>query len=180
VTLTIDATPGSATANSFVTEAEAIAFAATRLNLTGWGAISGVVCSESEKQALIEATRELSALAYPGYRTDPAQALAWPRQLVPNPDTGSSYYTLYDSAVVPARLKDATCELAIAFLAADTTDIAALDASQAVIRKNIGGAIDTTYAAPSQRAQGLNRFPRVMRHLAPLLAAGSGQVRLTR
>jgi len=179
VPLAIDATVGGAASNSFVLEAEAIAFAATRLNLVGWTTLAGTSCTDPEKQALIEATRELSALVYQGFRADPAQALAWPRYLAPNPDTGSSYYVLYDTTVVPQRLKDASCELAFEFLKAGTSDIATHDATLDVTRKQVDVLV-TDYAAPSQRAQGLSRFPRVLRQVGPLLAIGAGQVRLVR
>jgi len=177
--LVIDASVGGQAANSFVTEAEAIAFAATRLNLIGWTTVAGAVATETEKAALIEATREISSLIFQGYRTDSSQALAWPRQVALNPDAGSSYYTLYDSGIIPQRVKDATCELAFEFLKAGTTDIATLDSSLDILRKKVD-VVETDYAAPSQRAQGLGRFPRVMRPLSPLLGIASGQVRMVR
>jgi hypothetical protein len=179
VSITIDASVGGASSNSTVAEAYAIAFAATRLNLVGWTTLTGTSCSESEKIALIEATRELSALVYQGYRSDSAQALPWPRQLATNPDAGSTYYTLYDSLTIPRRIQDATCELAFEFLKAGTTDIATLDPTLSVIRKKVD-VLETDYAAPSQRAQGLARFPRVMRLIGPLLSVGAGQVRMVR
>jgi Putative DnaT-like ssDNA binding protein len=179
MSIAIDASVGGQSSNSFVTEAEAIAFAATRLNLVGWTTVDGSSCEDLEQIALVEASRELSTLLFQGYRSDPTQALAWPRQLAPNPDAGSSYYTLYDPNVIPQRIKDATCELAFEFLKGGDTDIATLDSNLAIVEERVD-VIATRYAEPSQRAQGLTRFPRVMRHLAPLLAIGSGQVRLTR
>lgn len=178
MTLAIDATVGGATANSFVDEVTAIAFAATRLNLAGWTHTGGTTCNDPEKQALMEATRELSALLYGGYRASDTQALSWPRYMAMDPDQAGAR-TFFDPTVIPSRIKDATCELAIAFLAAGTTDIAGLDDTAGVIRKRID-VLETEYAQPSQRAQGLARFPRVMRLVSPLLAIGSGQVRLTR
>lgn len=178
MTLTIDASVGGVASNSFVDEPDAIAFAATRLNLAGWSTVSGTSCTEDEKKALIEATRELSALLYQGYRSTNTQALSWPRYLAIDPDQ-SGCRSYFDPTVLPQRLIDATCELAIAFLAAGTTDIAAADDSLGIIRKTVD-VLTTEWAAPSQRLQGLARFPRVMRLLSPLLAIGNGQVRLTR
>jgi hypothetical protein len=177
--VTIDATVGGQAANSFVTEAEAIAFAATRLNLLGWATVTGSAATDTEKKALIEATREITTLPYQGFRTDTAQALAWPRLVAINPFAGSLHYTLYDSNIIPQQVKDATCELAFEFLKAGTTDIATLDATLVVMRKQTDVLV-TDFAPVSQRAQGLNRFPRVMRLIGPLLAIGAGQVRLTR
>lgn len=179
MSVTLDATVGGPSANSFVSEPTAIAFAVTRLNLTGWTTLSGSVCTDQERQALIEATRELSALIYQGYKPVTTQALAWPRYLALDPDiAGTQSY--YDPSVIPDRVVIATCELAIAFLAAGTTDIGAADATLPIMRKSIGGAIETDYAPPSQRPQGLARFPRVLRQINPLLSVGSGQTRLTR
>lgn len=179
MTLVIDATAGGATANSYVLESEAIVFAATRLNLVGWSTVTGSSCTDQEKAALIEATRELTAIAYQGVRASTEQALAWPRVCAPDPDTGSLALLYFDTTVIPQRVKNATCELAFEFLKAGTTDIASLDPSLAVLRERIS-VIETDYAAPSQRAQGLAAFPRALRQIAPLLAVGAGQVRLTR
>lgn len=177
MSLAITADAGNATANSFVTEANAIAFAATRLNLSGWVTVSGSACTELEKQALVEATRYLSALGFQGTRASDTQALAWPRIGAPNPD--ASFCAEFDVTVIPQRVQDATCELAIAFLAAGTSDLAALDPKDGVILKTID-VITTQWANPTQRAQGLDRYPRVTRLIKPLLSMASGQVRLVR
>ena len=175
--LSIVADAGSATANSFVTEAQAIAFAATRLNLSGWVTVAGTTGTATEQQALVEATRYLSALGYQGTRSSDTQALAWPRMNAPNPD--ASFCAEFDPGVIPQRVQDATCELAIAFLAAGTSDLAALDPKDGVILKTID-VITTQWANPTQRVQGLDRFPRVTRLIKPLLSMASGQVRLVR
>lgn len=172
MSITIVATAGAADANSFVTVLEADAYLATRLNASAWTG------DENKKAALCEATRELSLATYQGDRASETQALAWPRFNAPNPD-GTSCYALYDETVIPQRIKDATCELALEFLRAGTTDVAALDTKIGVIEKTVGP-LTTRYADPSQRAQGLARYPRVIKLLAPLIGIGSGQVRLTR
>lgn len=177
--VTIDPTAGGISANSLVTEAQAIAFANTRLNLTGWTTIAGDTCTDNERRALIEATRQLSALVYRGVKATQEQALAWPRLLAPDPDAGAVYMIYFDASIIPQRIADATCELAIAFLAAGPTDIVAHDDTLDVVR-DVTGPLETEYAQPSQRAQGLSRFPRVLRQIAPLLGVSAGQVRLTR
>jgi hypothetical protein len=179
MTITIDATIGGPTSNSFIDEADAIAFAATRLNLLGWATVTGTACTENEKKALIEATRELSAIIYRGLRSSTTQALAWPRRLATDPDLNAEWYPYFADDILPQRMQDATCELAIAYLAAGTTDIGTLDSNVGVIRETID-VITTQWAAPSQRAQGLARFPRVIRLIAPLFGIGTNQVRLTR
>lgn len=180
VAITIIATPGDANTNSFATEAQAIARAATRLNLVGWVTVTGTTCAENEKAALIEAQRELNVLRYQGFRVTTTQALAFPRFEVPNPEIAyASSIGFYDPTVIPQILVDANIELAFEFLKAGKTDIAAIDDGIGIIRNTVGP-LTTEWAAPSQRAQGLARFPRVLNLIAPLLLVGAGQVRLTR
>jgi hypothetical protein len=157
------ATPGSASANSYCTEAEADAYMEARLNSSLWTG------TEPKKQALVEAQRELTALSYCGLRVDTTQALAWPRQWALNPDDPN--YGYYDTTVVPQRLKDAQAELAFQFLKAGTTDVAALPPTVGVVQKVID-VLSTTYSEYSQPT-GLARYPRVLAFLRPLLE-GSG------
>ena len=180
MSITIDASVGGASSNSHVTEVEAIAYMATRLNNSTWTSVTGSTCTENEKKALIEATRELTDLRWKGRRADDTQILAWPRQWVLNPDAptvgGATYY---DSDVIPQRVKDATCELAFQYLKAGTTDVAAQIANDGVQSKTVGP-ISTTYFAPSQRHYGLDRYPRVLKRIAPMLDQTTGAIRLVR
>lgn len=173
--ITITATPGSVAANSFASEEEAIAYAAMRLNLSGWSTVEGEACSENEKKALIEATRELDHFAYPGFRVTSVQALSWPRAGVINADAPIaeplgplSGFPEYASDEIPRRLREATIELAFEFLKAGATDLATADTSQGVIRKKVD-VLETEWS-PGSRPTGLARFPRVVALLRPLLA----------
>lgn len=170
--VTIVETAGAADANSFVSVAEADLYIEARLNSSAWTG------TEPKKQALVEATREISAMSFAGYRTDSTQALSWPRTSARNPDAPAGT-TNYETTVIPQRVKDACCELALQFLKAGTTDIASADSTAGVIREKVD-VLETEYAHPSQRPQGVARYPRVMKLLAPLLAVGIGQVRLVR
>lgn len=169
--LTIVATVGSASANSFLTEAEQVTYMATRTNASSWTTVTGATCTETEKAAMIEATRELSALIWRGLRVDDTQALSWPRQGVVNPDspTGNEYAT----TVVPVKVKDATAELAFQIVKAGTTDILAMGATDGIVQKVVGP-LSTTYAEPYARARGLARYPTVLRFLRGLLASDGG------
>ena len=176
--ITIVATVGSATANSYVTEVEQIAYMAARLNASSWTSITGSTCTETEKAAMVEATRELTWLTWQGARTDSTQVLAWPRAWVSNPDSPNFAWNYYVSNIIPLRIKDATCELAFQFIKAGTTDIAALDPNLGVIDKKVS-VLSTTYQ-PWQRPTGLARFPSVMRLVRPLLEAASFMTPLVR
>jgi hypothetical protein len=92
---------------------------------------------------------------------------------------GSLEATYFDSDVVPTRMKNAQIEYALAFLTAGTTDIAAADPNQGVIRKKTD-VLETEWASPYARARGLDRFPRVMRWLHGLLSETGGGLTLVR
>lgn len=173
--LTIDAVAGSATANSFATRAEFSTYLDGRLNATAGSGATGA----NQDIALAEATKELTTKRWKGRPASDTQALAWPREWAANPDA-SVEGTFYSSSIVPQRVKDATCELALQFLKAGTTDVAELPSSDGVIQETVD-VLSTTYADPTSRARGLDRFPSVMRYIRPLLEhSGAGTVRLVR
>lgn len=173
--LTIVATVGSASANSFVTLEEYAAHMESRLNASAFGAAE----LEKKKASLLEAARELQVLPYIGSRVDTTQALPWPRKYAVNPDApeptaidglffddaGESYYA---EDVIPDRIKRAQIELAFEFLRAGTTDIASLERGLDVKRRKVD-VIETEYVDVEDRAHRLARFPTVMRELRPLL-----------
>lgn len=160
--VTIDATVGGASANSFVTLAEMTTYMESRLNADSFDDAT----TDSKNRALCEATRELSALRWAGVRADDVQALSWPRELVVDPDDPSG--STFDDDVIPARIKRATYELALGFLKAGTTDIASLDTTLNVRSQTID-VISTEYYEPGNRVKGLSRYPAVMREIRDLL-----------
>lgn len=166
---------GSASANAFVDVDAANDYLASRLNADAWTTAT----DDTKAAALIEATRDITLLEFLGSRVTTSQALAWPRMFAKDPDQpdivflGSiqnHYY--YDQTIVPARIANATCELALEYLKAGTTDLAALDPQIGILREKVD-VIETDYAKPYDRAQGLARFPRVIAILAPTLSAAS-------
>lgn len=163
----IVATAGSASANSFVTLAEANTFMEARLNASTWETDAS---DDTKNRALVEATREIGTLGYDGNRTDDVQALSWPRQWAVNPDDPNGDY--YATTEIPQRVKDATMELAFQFVKAGTTDVAAQDSTAGITRKKID-VLETEYAEFG-RASGLDRYPRVMNYIRPLLSMVSG------
>ena len=176
--LTILPTPGDAAANSFVSAAEMTAYCEGRLNASVW---TGAAAQEP---ALVEATRTISLLEFLAARTDSTQALSWPRTYCPNPDAPadatSEDVIYFASDVVPQRVKDATCELALQFLKAGATDLAMPDATAGVTEKTVD-VLTTKYADPAYRAtSGIARFPRVRDLLAPLLASTAGGLTVVR
>lgn len=164
--ITIVATVGGASSNSFVTEVEQIAYMATRLNAGAWTTVTGTDCTEPEKKAMIEATRDISRRTWQGRPATTTQALAWPRWWVQNPDSPVGF--LYDTDEIPDRVKTATMELAFQYLKQGTEDLAAADPNAGVIEKTVGP-ITTRWESSSVRPQGIDRLTRVMREIGPLL-----------
>jgi len=176
VTITIDASVGGAASNAYCTEVEQIAYMATRLNASAWTTVTGTTCTETEKQAMIEATRELTNKSWIGQRATTTQSQAWPRWNAPIPDSPTGF--LFASNVVPQRVKDAACELAFQFLNAGTTDLASADSNQGVTEKTVD--VLTTRWDTYRRPTGLSRFTRVMDYIRPLLASSGSSVPLIR
>lgn len=163
--ISIDATAGGSSANSFATLAEFTAYMEGRLNSSTFDDAS----ADSQNRALVEATRSLNYRPWKGRQATDSQALAWPRYNVIDPDSNS--LTEYSSSVVPDRVKDATCELAFQYLKAGTTDVAALDDTLNIKRDKVGP-LETEYFEPDERAKGLARYPSVTRYLKGLVAGG--------
>jgi len=166
----IVATVGAATANSFQTEAEMIAWADDQLNAEAW---NDEADNDKQLRAMLRATRELDLLPWKGTRVDSTQALSWPRDEVVDPDLpwasqepADTYY--FSTTEIPQRVKNAHAELTLEFLRAGTKDIASGDTDLNVRRKKID-VLETEYFSPHERAQGLARYPRVMAEIAPLL-----------
>lgn len=176
--LTIVATPGSASANSFATEAEADAYLEGRLNSDAWWDADAA----DRRKALVEAARELNNLPWLGTRTDATQVMEWPRDRVRDPDTPISDpgqdYPYYADDVVPDRVKDAQVELALEFLRAGSTDLAVRDPQLDVQSEGISGATSTQYVRPLHRGRGLQKFPRVLGRIAPLIESSREVARM--
>lgn len=167
--MALDATIGGASADSFVSVADADTYIDTRLNVTAW---TGAATADKER-ALKSATRELNLLAYQGVRYTTTQALAWPRDGCPNPDASGGEDAFYDEDVIPERIEIATTELALQYLKAGTTDLSEADPQAGVIRKKIGP-LDTEWASGTAHVTGWAKYPIIGDALGPLLAAQPG------
>ena len=181
---TIVATPGASNANSFLTEVEFIAYLATRGNVHSGATVTGTTCTEAEKVAMIDATRDLDLLSWRGSRVTATQRLAIPRAYFPDPDPPDDAASSLDDAIyfaedeIPQRVKDACAELALQFLKAGTTDLAMPDGTDGVQRKKVD-VLETEYFQ-HRATKGLARYPRVQALIAPLLASGAGGLSVSR
>ena len=75
MTVTVIATAGSSSANSYLTVAAADGLADDRLGTLAWATAT----TDNKGRALITATRYLDQLEWLGSRASTTQALAWPR-----------------------------------------------------------------------------------------------------
>jgi hypothetical protein len=109
----LDATPGSATANSFATVAWSDAYMSGRLYSGVWD----VAVLDTKNRALITATRQIveafQRFGWQGSIMSAAQALPVPRAGMTTPDG-----LLIPSSAIPAALANATSELALRLLEA--------------------------------------------------------------
>jgi len=105
---------GLSDANSYISAADADAYFEGHVYNSTW-----LEKAESEKEAaLVHATRMLDQqVQWKGHRSNPSQALMWPRQNVKDPDDADGYYLASDE--IPKWLEDATCELAQEIFAAN-------------------------------------------------------------
>lgn len=163
--MAIDTIPSSPTADSYVSVAEADAYHAKRGN-TAWTAAD----VPGKEGALVRATGYVDAeYGWKGIRATSIQALAWPRY-----DVEVDGYPVL-TTVIPQKVKDAVCEMALKALAGDI----APDVLPDVVTETTVGPITKKYA-PAKQNGGRKRYTYVDSLLAPLVSGGSGQIKLTR
>jgi hypothetical protein len=166
--MAIDATPGGASADSFISLADADAYHSTDQIHTNvaWSALS----TASKEAALKMATRIIDTMSFLGQRVSISQALSWPRQF-------ALFDGIYlDATTVPDRVQWATAELAN-WLAVE--DRAAPSAGNKLSRVAVGS-IEVEFR---QTAAGiLSDMPdTVVKFLRPLVTGsvrGAGQPRV--
>lgn len=180
MTIIVEDGTAKADSESFISVADADVYFAAR-NLTLW---ADVEVSEAEKEgALRRATdymQQVYRMRWAGYRKTDAQALDWPRELVPRPDgpgqwMGTLLVSYYPSDAIPREVKYACAELAFRALFGEL----APDVDRVTKREKVD-VIEVEYA------DGFNvtkRYRAVDNLLAPLfgtgIAAGSN-IRLVR
>lgn len=176
--VTIDATVGGASANSYVPLADFTTYAESRQPSTAFDDAT----TDEKNRALVSAARRLDQENYHGVRVNETQALQWPRYGVEKPDVAYSVLdgpmsmesTWYDTDEIPQRIKDAQMELAYQILAGNSTpDDTGLEQFQEV---TVGSLAVTPRAG--FRA---GKLPEVvLRWIRPLLRTSENGVRLVR
>lgn len=123
---TLTTTVGAADTNSYVTVSYATSYFDERLNTSDWDNAD----QADQERALIMAARRLDQEPWEGAKTDPDpsdQALAWPRNNATDRDGH-----LFENDVIPEKVKEAQCELALAMLGEDLLDDTGLEGFEEV------------------------------------------------
>jgi hypothetical protein len=164
--LVIEATAGHASANSYVTLAEAVSYFEGRAGAEAWDDAT----TAERNQALVSATTRLEQEQYQGDRTSSTQALAWPRSNLTY--DGQSV----DGATVPSFVKRATYEEALAILdAPDKYGPTGLEGFTSVDVGSVALGIRGDTTAPSSLSPMAARFLKPVR-----LGGGANTVTLIR
>lgn len=134
--ITLIATPGLSTSNSYTTIAEADAFHEKNYYAAAWADLD----SDIKMQLLITATRLLDQeYDWLGDAVDSTQALRWPRSGVEHRD--GLYYL--DSTTIPTFLREATAEYARMLYLKDRQQ--ALDDAATGIQSVTAGSVSVTF-----------------------------------
>ena len=172
---TINATLSSASANSYVTLAEADSYFETVPDSANWDDKT----DDQKNRALISATRWIDNQVFYGDRCDVEQALSWPR---------NNYHVdrvELTCSVIPADIKYATYELARA-LANDPESITGSTGDTGLYEAIKLGDLEVKYNTASQATGTVNNvfdvYPWLQSYLGAYCLGGSGsyQVRLVR
>jgi hypothetical protein len=175
VAAVIDATLGGASANSYVTLADADAYFETTPDSTNWDDKT----NDQKNRALISATRWIDALSFYGDRCSETQALKWPREEY-KVDGIELACTL-----IPVGIEIATYELARA-LANDTDAITGNTGTTGIYDEVELGELKVKYNKTSQTSGVINNvfdvYPWLQTYLGPYCMGGAANyaVRLFR
>lgn len=164
---TINATLSSASANSYVTLADANAYFETVPDSSTWTNKT----DDQKNRALISATRWIDSLNYYGDRCDEDQALKWPRN---NYDVDG---VELECSLIPNDIKYATYELARA-LANDTGAITDSTGTTGLYDEVQLGDMRVKYSKTSQAVGTINNvfdvYPWLQSYLGAYCLGGSG------
>lgn len=171
----IDATLSGASANSYVTLAEADAYFETVPDSSTWDDKT----DDQKNRSLISATRWIDSLNFYGDRCDNDQALKWPR---------NNYHVDQVElvcSVIPVEIKYATYELARA-LANDTDAVTGNTGTTGLYDEVALGDLKVKYNKTTQATGTVNNifdvYPWLQSYLGAYTLGGSGgyQVRIVR
>lgn len=169
LTLIKETGAGLADANAYATVADGDAYHDGHLYATAW---TGATAT-SKAAALVMASRLIDAeFQFGGVRAIVGQALAWPRRVCPDPDSGD----MLAFNAIPQLVLEAACELARELLIADRT---AAPPGEGLSYQNAGGN-QTGYNKSDTRPIIPAVVQAMLSKYGSLIKSKSGAVRLVR
>lgn len=137
-----------ANANSYVTLAEARAYALVRgVSLSATDSVLEILVIKSMDYL------ESFDMQFKGYRKSTEQALCWPRYDVYRDNIGGGYFgraVLVEYPAIPIELKNALCQLIIDSNSFDIDPNVLLTDKTQKIKERVDGAIEVEYAQPKE------------------------------
>jgi len=185
--ITIDATVGGASANSYLTLADAQALIDGMVendDVTAWASAT----TDQKNRALYSATQRLDRERFLGARATDTQALQWPRTGVRKPDTYINTYAVgfpfkittdyFTDTEIPDQIKQAQVVLAVYLNNnKDGMGLSGLEDYKSVTI----GSLSVTSAGASSMATGADRVPPIFeRYLTGLRISGPGNFAIKR
>ena len=185
--ITIDATVGGTSANSYLTLAAAQALIDGMVendDVTAWASAT----TDQKNRALYSATQRLDRERYLGARATDDQALQWPRTGVRKPDTYINTYSIgfpfritadyYTDTEIPVQIRQAQVVLAVYLNNnKDGMGLSGLEDYKSVTI----GSLSVTSAGASSTATGADRVPPIFeRYLTGLRISGPGNFAIKR
>ena len=185
--ITIDATVGGASANSYLTLADAQALIDGMVendDVTAWASAT----DDQKNRALYSATQRLDRERFLGARATDTQALQWPRTGVRKPDTYINTYAVgfpfrittdyFTDTEIPDQIKQAQVVLAVYLN--NNKDGMGLSGLEDYKSVSIGS-LSVTTAGASSMATGADRVPPIFeRYLTGLRISGPGNFAIKR
>jgi len=171
--VTVTATVGSASANSYLTVAQADDFANLYLGTLNWSSAT----TDNKGRALIMATRYLDELKWIGEKASTTQALLWPRS---DAECGDWSFT---TSEIPQPIKQATFDLA-EYLLGDGNALSGAGAGSSELIPGIPNAnlkrarvdvidVEFNQAGQAESKNALNVVPHLKQVLGCLCLSGS-------
>ena len=185
--ITIDATVGGASANSYLTLADAQALIDGMVendDVTAWASAT----TDQKNRALYTATQRIDRERFLGARATDTQALQWPRTGVRKPDTYINTYSVgfpfrittdyFTDTEIPDQIKQAQVVLAVYLN--NNKDGMGLSGLEDYKRVQIGS-LNVETAGASAIATGADRVPPIYeRYLTGLRISGPGNFAIKR
>lgn len=163
--LVVETGTGSATAESYISVADASTYHTNRGN-AAWAALASDTVREQSLRKATDYMEQVYRLRWLGYRVTITQALSWPRDEVQRLDlTLLNQYSYYENNVVPTEVKNACAELALKAASGELLP----DLNQGVVMEKVD-VLQIEYDKYSPQSP---RYTAIDRLLAPFLSGSS-------